>query len=140
MVETKPIDLVVNKWKRKVEGAQQDYTDGVNNPKKDWATETTKAESRYREGVTRAAAEGRFARGVSRAGTDKWKKKATTVGPRRWTEGVGAAEDEYRSGMGEVLNTIQSVSLPARGPKGDPRNYERVKAIGTALHTKFKGK
>ena len=140
MVQTKPIDRVVSKWTSKVAGAQQDYIDGVNNPKADWATETTKAEGRYKEGVQRAAAEGRFGKGVSSAGTDKWKKGATGKGPGRWVEGVGQAEDEYRQGMGEVLSTINSVSLPARGPKGDPRNYERVKAIGVALHNKFKGR
>ena len=140
MVATKPLDQVVSKWQRKVQGASQDYIDGVTNPKADWATETAKAEARYKEGVTRAAAEGRFGRGVQKAGTDKWKRGATTKGPGRWTEGVNAGVNDYSSGMGEVLSTIQSVTLPPRGPKGDPANYDRVRAIGTALHTKFKGK
>ena len=140
MVATKPIDQVVEKWQRKVQGATQDYSQGVNNPKADWATETAKAEGRYREGVTRAASEGRFGKGVQRAGTEKWKKGATGKGVNRWTEGVGAATAEYQSGMSEVLNTIGSVTLPPRGPKGDPQNYARVQAIGTALHNKFKGK
>ena len=36
--------------------------------------------------------------------------------------------------MGEVLRVMEGVTLPARGPKGDPKNYDRVKAIGEALH------
>jgi len=140
MVQTKPLDQVVAKWKRKVAGASEDYRQGVTNPKADWATETGKAEARYKTAVTQAAAEGRFGKGVSKAGTDKWKKGAMEKGISRWPEGVAMAEDEYRSGMGEVLSTIASVTLPAKGPKGDPRNYERVKAIGDALHKKKIGK
>lgn len=140
MVATKPIEQTASKWKRKVDVAGEDYRYGIENPKADWATETKAAETRYKEGVTRAAAEGRFGRGVSKAGTEKWKKGAVEKGLTRWPEGVGMAEDEYRTAMSEVLSVIQGVTLPARRPKGDPANYERVKAIGTALHAKFKGK
>jgi len=140
MVKTKDIATVVEKWQRKVSGAEADYRAGVENPKEDWETATKAAESRYKEGVTRAANEGRFGRGVAKAGTEKWKKGATTKGPGRWSSGVSMAEDEYRAAMGDVLNTIEGVSLPPRGAAGDPRNYERVKAIGEALHKKFKGR
>ena len=140
MVATKPIDQVVEKWKRKVAGASEDYRQGVTSPQNDWATEAGKAQDRYKSGVTQAAAEGRFGRGVARAGTAKWQKGCIEKGVNRWPEGVAMADDEYRSGMGDVLSTIQSVTLPAKGPKGDPRNYERVKAIGDALHKKKIGK
>lgn len=139
-VQTKPIDQVVEKWKRKVSGAQSDYVQGIKNPREDWETATKAAEQRYKEGVTRAAAEGRFGKGVATAGTEKWKKGATEKGPARWAEGVNAAEDEYRGGMTEVLNVIQGTNLPPRGAKGDPRNYERTKAIGQRLHDHFKNK
>lgn len=140
MVKTKGVDRTVQKWRTKVAGAREDYVAGVTAPKIDWQTATKAAEPRYKEGVTRAAAEGRFGKGVDKAGTAKWQKGATEKGPGRWTEGVAAAEDEYRTGMGEVLNVIEGVTLPPRGPKGDPANYDRVRAIGTALHAKFKGR
>jgi len=140
MVETKPIEQVVEKWQRKVSGAEPDYRAGIENPKKDWEAATKAAEPAYKEGVTRAANEGRFGRGVAKAGTAKWKKNALEKGPGRWSAGVGMASDEYRSGMSEVLTTLNSVSLPPRGAKGDPRNYERVKVIGEALHKKFRGR
>jgi len=140
MVETKPIEQVVEKWQRKVAGAEPDYRSGIENPKKDWEAATKAAEPAYKEGVTRAANEGRFGRGVAKAGTAKWKKNALEKGPGRWSSGVNMASDEYRSGMTEVLSVINSVSLPPRGAKGDPRNYERVKVIGEALHKKFRGR
>lgn len=140
MVQTKPIEAVVEKWQRKVSGAQQDYINGIENPREDWATATKAAEQRYKEGVTKAAAEGRFGKGVAKAGTEKWKKNAQAKGPGRWSEGVNQAQDEYRSGMSEVLNVLGSITLPPRGAKGDPRNYERTKAIGQKLHDHFKGR
>ena len=77
MVKTKGLDATTEKWQRKVGQAGPDYQAGVNNPKKDWATETSKAEPRYKEGVTKAANEGRFGKGVNKAGTEKWRKGAT---------------------------------------------------------------
>jgi hypothetical protein len=140
MVKTKGVDRTVAKWQNKVAGAQGDYADGVANPKADWAQETSKAEGSWKQGVAQASAEGRFGKGVAKAGTAKWQKGATEKGPGRWAEGVSKAESEYRSGMGEVISTLESISLPPRGPKGDPKNYDRTRAIGTALHNKFKGK
>lgn len=140
MVKTKGIDRTVEKWKSKVAGAGEDYRLGILNPKKDWQTETMKAEAAWKQGITQAAAEGRFGKGVNRAGTAKWQKGASEKGPGRWTSGVAAAEDEYRNGMADVLSTIEGITLPPRGPKGDPKNYDRVRAIGMALHEKFKGR
>lgn len=140
MVKTKPIGDVVTKWEGRVGVAEDDYRRGIENPRMDWADATGAAEGRYKEGVTQAISEGRFGKGVKRAGTEKWKRNAGTKGPGRWREGVSAATDDYRSAMGDVLDTIEGVRLPPRGAAGDPRNYERVKAVGTALHKKFKGR
>jgi len=140
MVKTKGLDSTVEKWQRKVGQAGPDYRAGVENPKKDWATETKAAEPRYKEGVIKAANEGRFGRGVSEAGTEKWKKGATTKGVERWGPGVAAATDEYSSGMAKVLSAIEAATLPPRYPAGDPRNIERVRAINQAVHNKLKGK
>jgi hypothetical protein len=140
LVKTKGLDRTVKKWQDKVAGATGDYTAGIENPKADWGTETLKAEPRYKEGVTRAAAEGRFGKGVNKAGTEKWKKNALSKGPGRWSDGVSKAEPEYREGMSEVISTIEGITLPPKGPKGDARNYDRVKAIGDALHRKAIGK
>lgn len=140
MVKTKGLDRTATKWKNKVAGAQSDYIDGVNNPKKDWATEAGNAQGAYEQGVQRAISNKSFGKGVARAGTEKWKKNAASKGPGRWAEGVAQAEDEYRSGMGEVLQVIESTSIPPRGPKGDPKNYDRSRVLGQALHNHFKGK
>jgi len=140
MVKTKGVDRTVNKWTSKVAGASGDYLDGVTNPTADWQTETSKAEGSYEQGVQQAIANKSFGKGVSKAGTAKWQKGAMEKGPARWVSGVSMAVDEYRQGMSEVIQVIESTQLSPRGPKGDPKNYDRSRQLGTKLHNHFKGK
>jgi len=134
MVKTKPVDLVVKKWQERASVATDDYKFGVMNPKKDWATAAEAAFDAWAKGVQTAIAEKRFVGGVRKAGTEKWRRKAVEVGADRYAPGIRAAADEYAAAMTEVLRVIEGVDLPPRGPKGDPRNYERVVKIGDALH------
>jgi len=130
---------VGSKWKRRVDGATEDYRMGVTDPSVDWATPTKAAEPTYKEAVVKAAGEGKFGKGVAKAGNEKWKAKTAAKGPARWSAGVADAQPDYESGMGKVLGAIGSVTLPPRGPAGDERNYERVKAVGRAVHNATKG-
>lgn len=140
MVKTRGVEHATEKWARKVGVAGPDYSAGIADPKRDWKTETAQAEPRYEEGVRGAIADKRFGKGVARAGTEKWQRKATALGPSRWSEGVAAAQDDYNKGMSVVISAIEGVTLPPRGPAGDPRNYERVKAIGQAVSRATRGR
>ena len=128
------------KWKRRVDGATEDYRLGVTDPSVDWAGPTKAAEATYKEAVVKAAGEGKFGKGVNAAGNAKWAAKTASKGPARWGSGVAEAQPDYEKGMGVVLSAIGSVTLPPRGPAGDERNYERVKAVGRAVHNATKGK
>ena len=132
-VEVKPLEDVVSKWKGRAAVSGPEYSKGVGRAK-DWQGKTLAAEEAYKTGVATASAEGRFGKGVGQVSTEEWRRKAQTVGPRRWSEGVGAAESDFRSGIGKVLSTIAATDVPERGPSGDPKNYERVRAVGEALH------
>ena len=134
MPAIRSISDIAEKWTRVTPGRSEDYRGGIEAPKKDWETETKAAEGAYKAGVTKAAAEGRFGKGVDKAGTAKWKDRALLVGVDRWGPGVSVAGPAYASGFGPFRDVIERTTLPPRGPKGDPRNYERVKAIGDALH------
>ena len=109
------------------------YASGVRTPRKDWARSTAGADSIYREAVTKAASEGRFAKGVNKAGSEKWQRKALTVGAGRWGPGVSIAGPDFEAGFAPYRDAIEKVVLKPRFPKGDPRNYDRVKQIGDAL-------
>ena len=122
------------KWARRAGSAGQEYTEGVSSTQADWAAQSTAAQPAYVAGVQAAASAGMYAKGVARAGTAKWRKRATEVGPMRYSQGVAVAEPEYATGAGPYLEAIGRIDLPARGAAGSPGNFARVQKIGEALH------
>jgi len=132
----KSISEIAKKWSEVTPGRTEYYKDGIQSPKEDWEDATAGAEGAYEAGVTDAISRKAFGSGVRDAGTEKWKRKALEIGVSRWGPGVRAAGDDYSKGFAPYRDVIESVSLPPRGRKGDPRNYERVAAIGKALHDK----
>ena len=127
---------IAAKWSRVTPMRAPDYEAGVRNPRRDWKNETLAAEARYKEGVTKAAAEGRFGKGIARVGTAKWQRKAIDVGTARFGPGVAAAGPDYEEGFEPYRAVIAAVSPPQRYPAGDDRNLARVAAYSKALHDK----
>jgi hypothetical protein len=101
-----------------------------------WEQNTVAAHDSYKAGVIKAANEGRQMAGVKKSGQKWWQERSSTVGPSRFAEGVAASESNYTEGVAPFLETIAATKLPARGPKGDPRNYDRVRVMGEALRKK----
>jgi len=139
MAEIKRLDAIREKWTRVTPGRVADYTIGIKNPKRDWESETVAAEERYKAGVDAAAMKGMFGKGVKAAGTKKWEEMALKKGPGRFSEGVYIGGPAYEKGFAPMHAAIERVTLPPKFPKGDIRNYERVKAIGQALHEEKTG-
>jgi hypothetical protein len=125
-----------NKWARRAGAATEDFKSGVENPRTDWAAATIAAAPSQAAGVQAAIASGRFQKAVAKSGTAKWKDKTMGKGADRFASGVAAAQTDYEQGIAPYTEVLNSVSLPARGAKGDPKNYDRVKAIGEALRKK----
>jgi hypothetical protein len=132
-MQVKSADAVAKKWAARAGAAGADYSAGVNGTTKDWATETGNASAAWQAGVTTAAGNGSFKKGVDRVGTGKWKAKASSVGAQRYPAGVQAATPFYQTGIGPVLQTLAALTLPPRGPKGDPGNLNRVRVVTEAL-------
>ncbi len=134
MAEIKPLNEIAEKWTRVTPGRAQDFQTGVQRPRRDWEQATGQAQSRWEEGVQQAIQQGRFAQGVQQAGTQKWARKVQEVGVQRWGPGVRAAVQDYQRGFEPFARTIEATQLPPRFPAGDPRNFDRVRVIGEALH------
>ena len=134
MPAIKPVSESADKWVKRAGAASADYARGVANPRRSWEEATLEAEGAQEAGVTEAITNKSFAKGVRNAGNAKWQRKATDVGAPRFGPGVAAAKSDYEQGFAPFANVIQGITLPPRGPKGDPRNFERVKIIGDALH------
>lgn len=140
MAEIASIASIRDKWTRVTPGRTEDYKLGIQNPKRDWETETLAAEGNWKLGVDKAQAAGLFGKGVKKAGSKKWQKKALLVGPGRFAEGVYAAGPDYETGFAPYRDAIERVDLGPRFPRRDPRNLERVKRVVDALITeKIKG-
>jgi hypothetical protein len=136
MANIKSADRIVAKWEQRASVSGQAYSDGIDNPKADWATQTKAAEANYEKGVQAAMSAKRFGKGVARAGTAAWQKGAKEKGTLRWAQGISTAKDAYMKGFEPYRAVIAGLNLPPRGPKGDAANYARVAAVGNALHAK----
>jgi len=133
MANIKPIDQAADKYTRRAAVAGADYAQGIENPRKDWATATVAGEENYKAGVTAAAAAGRFGKGVKKAGSEKWKSNAKAKGPSRFAEGVALAKGDWEKGFSPYHSAISALQLPKRGPKGSPQNLQRVAAVANTL-------
>jgi hypothetical protein len=133
MPAVKPISHIAEKWARVTPQRATDYEAGIQAPRRDWAQATVAATERYAAGVQSAIQNKLFSKGVQKAGSEKWKRKATEVGPRRFSEGVQVAAPDYEKGFAPYRDVIEKTQLPPRFAKGDPRNIDRVRAMAMAL-------
>lgn len=136
MPEVRDPSASTKKWARNAGQAGQSYTDGVTAPRRDWAKSTLASKTAYNSGVQEALSKNRWEKGINRTGTGKQQAKALAVGASRYPQGVAAAEGDYQARVTPYLDTIKSIQLPARGPKGAPQNIQRVAMIATALRAK----
>ena len=136
MPPVKALDRAAAKWARQSASSGPEYEAGIRNPRRPWAESTAASEALYEAGVQAAIQRKSFGKGVKKAGNAKWQNNALTKGPGRWIAGIGASEAAYKTGFAPYRAVIEGVTLPARGPKGDPTNIQRVAIIAKALHDK----
>lgn len=109
------------------------FAKGVEESTVDWAAVTAAAEGNYQDGVQKAILNKSFGAGVKKAGTAKWKEGVRMHGESRYAAGVAVAGPAYEAGFAPYHRVIESLTLPPRYARRDPRNIARVAAIATAL-------
>ena len=134
MAAIKPLDKIGAKWATVAGRSGAEYEDGVRNPRTDWQRATAAANASWKQGVNQAVSEDRFAAGVARTPTSKWQDNAISKGVSRFQAGVQLAEQNYIEGFAPFAQVIAQTNLPPRGPKGDPKNIQRVAILADALH------
>jgi hypothetical protein len=134
MADIKPLGEIASKYVRRASAAAEDYVGGVQRagPQK-WEAQAVAAQDNWAQGVQEAVARGAFAQGVQGQGP-RWLGKIQAFGRARYPQGVGAAEQDYSRGFQPYHSAIQGLTLPPRGPRGDERNFERVRVIGRTLN------
>lgn len=133
MAEIKSLSAIREKWTRVTPGRQDDYKIGIQNPRRDWETETAAAEGNWKAGVDAAAGKGLFPKGVAKAGSKKWQDRSLKKGPGRFAEGVYIAGGDYEKGYQPYREAISRLDLPPKFPRRDPRNIERVRSVVNAM-------
>src|SRR5260370_9394496 len=128
-----------SRWAQRTAAATQDYQAGVKTPSVWWQEATVAESEAHKQAVIQAGQEGRFAKGVQKAGDAKWLKAASGKGAERFGPGAAAGQGDYEQGVAPYLQVIESTPLPPRGPKGDPKNIQRVAVLATALHKRKTG-
>jgi hypothetical protein len=132
-IRIKDAGSLAKKFVRNAGAAGGDYKDGVAQAGGDWEQGAAAGEDNFAAGVQAAIADKRFGKGVRAAGGAKYVQNATTKGAQRYPQGVAAAENAWAQGTQPYLQTIASLTLPPRRPKGDPGNAARSNAVAAAL-------
>lgn len=133
-MDIKSVESIASKWTEVTPGRAGEYQKGVSSPRRSWSQATSEAVANYEAGVQESISRGAFKKGVDAAGDSKWRSGAIEKGVSRWPQGVRLGKSAYQSGFAPYHSTISGLTLSPRGPKGDPRNYDRVREVGEALH------
>ena len=135
-IDTKSLADTQRKWGEVTPARSTEY--GANTPAAGgrWETNTLAASANFGAAVRAGNIEARQSAGVRRAGAAKFSRKVRDVGVGRFGAGVAAAVQDFGSAFAPYLQAIQGVDLTARRPRGDPGNYQRVAAVGNALHAR----
>lgn len=113
----KTLEATVTRWQQGAGGAQQAFTDGVQNTTVDVVGRAIQNQAGYVQGVLDAANSGRWAGNLQRVGTAGWKAK-TVAKAANYGVGITAGADNYSSAMGTWLPRINSAAAAAKGMPG----------------------
>lgn len=137
-IRIKDTGSLAKKFVQRAGAAGGDYTEGVKAAGQDWEAGAKAGEDNYKIAVTQAANEGRFGRGIAAAGSAKFVARASTLGAQRYPTGVQAAEGDWARGSQPYLDSLKSMELPPRRPRG--QNADRANAVAQRLHQMRVGK
>jgi len=135
-LKVKPLSDAVKYWEDGARARADRYAAEAKAAAELWQTNAEAAAKLYRDAVTAPNIEQMFKGGISRVGAAKYRRKVEAVGAARFAPGISAAKPDYESGVAPFLETLAALVLPARKPRGDPANIDRVAKIATELHKK----
>jgi hypothetical protein len=127
---------IAEKFVRVTPGRSDEYSKGIaGTSPSDFENAAIAGEANYALATQAAIAAKRRAKKLVGSG-GKWQKRGTEIGPGRFATGTAGAAEAYAEGYAPSQAVIANLTLPPKGPAGDPKNFERVRVIGMALHAK----
>jgi hypothetical protein len=128
------------KYTRNTASASQSYQDGINNPRRDWATVTAAAEGTWEAGIQAAVGAKSFARGITPDAAAKQKTNALQLGASRYAPGTANAAPAWAKFTQPVFDAMAAVPDMPRGPKMSQQNFDKQRAYAAAAHSAKKNK
>jgi hypothetical protein len=134
-MRVKDLGMAAKKFGVNASAGSANYATGVQN-NQDWASSTAAAAPTWAAGVQAAVSNGAFAKGIGKAGQAKWQSNAVTKGQPRFQQAVStpAAQAAWQAGFAPFAQVLTGITLPPKGVRGSPSNYQAVQIIGDALH------
>lgn len=136
MVDTKSLSDTMKAWEESIGVVPARYKRGVESAQ-NVIQKSKDAEDVWVARVTEAAQRRARSKGLDSVSDSDWKKAASEKGASRIGQGMNAGKDKFNKGMGEVLSTLQGITLPPRSADVSA-NIERVRVVAMALHERFK--
>lgn len=129
---------VIEKFRRGMSGAAENYRLGIMNPKRPWkeSAQSEEAEARYAAGVQRAAQQKSRQKAVARVSESDWRDAAVNVGAGALAASATKAGDNYAKVVGTVLAAGDAASQAAAQLPGTSisERLERARAAAVAVH------
>jgi hypothetical protein len=113
----KTLDQTVSRWQQGASGAQQAFTDGVNNTTVDVVGRAIANQAGLLNGFTQAVNSGFWASQLSKVGTSGWKNR-TVAKAANYGTGITAGADRYASAMSTWLPRIIQAANAAKQMPG----------------------
>jgi len=135
-LKVKPIDASTSKWSENAGRAGAEMAANAEASADLWASKTAASAENFHQAITAVGIKERFRKGVQRAGAAKFARKIRELAATRFSQGVGAAIDDYKAGAQPYFDTLAGLTLDARKPRGDPANLRRVEQVAKALNAK----
>ncbi len=138
-VQVKDAASSAAKFVARAQAAGGDYAKGVSGAGDKWQSHTAASGDSYQQGVQAAITRQAFQKGVAKAGAAAYVTRASGAGAQRYGPGVAGAQAKWQQNVQPYLDTIASLTLPPRSPRGSPNNLQRVAAVANALRAKKVG-
>jgi hypothetical protein len=135
-IMVKPASALADKFASRAQNATNEYSQGVQTTAKDQNALAQAAADRWATATAAAAANKLFAKGLSRSSTADWKAGVAAKGAARFGPGAAAAKGKWAARVQVFFDTLNSLALSAKLPKGDPSNMNRSAQVAAALHAK----
>lgn len=102
------VDQIVTKWQNRASGAGQSWLDGINSVTEAPSQAALRNADKWRAKMMMDETFNKYKRGLASLTLEGWKKITAAKGAGRYTSGIAASVDKYRSVFSQVMSHIQT--------------------------------